>query len=157
MVQEIKKIAFSAGELSGDQHGAKLLLALKASMPNTQFAGMGGKNLAEAGLQIVIDSEKSGGINGFNLWKILTSGLGSLIQAIVFLYRWRPEVLILIDYPDFNLRLARVAKLLGIKTVYFIPPKIWAWRSKRIKYFHKSIDQVLTIFPFETEFFHQNK
>ncbi len=156
MNQQNIRIAISAGELSGDQHAAKLVESLKLQYPNAEFAGMGGKNLEHAGVQLVINSEKKGAINGFNLFKIL-SVFPIFFRFCLFLKKWKPDLLVVVDYPDFNLRLARVAKLFNIKTVYFIPPKIWAWRQKRIKFFHRYIDQTLTIFPFETEFFLQNK
>ncbi len=153
--QQHIRIAISAGELSGDQHAAKLVEALREQYPNAEFAGMGGKNLELAGVKLIINSETKGAINGFNLLKIL-SVFPIFFRFCIFLKSWKPEMLIVVDYPDFNLRLARFAKFINIKTVYFIPPKIWAWRQKRIKSFHKYIDQTLTIFPFESEFFEKN-
>ena len=152
------KVAISAGELSGDQHAAKLVKAIRLQNDHTefQFIGMGGRSLAAEGVSISVDSEKSGAINGFNLFKIFSSGLFSLLRMCLLIYREKPDLLILVDYPDFNLRLAKFAKLFGIKTIFFIPPKLWAWRKSRIKLFKQYIDQTLTIFPFETEFFQAN-
>lgn len=153
---ELKKIAVSAGELSGDQHSSKLVKELKKEHPNIQFLGMGGKNLKTEGVRIIVNSEKYGSLNGFNIPKIIFYSLYAFIKMSFMLYKEKPDALILTDYPDFNLRLARIAKLFKIKTYYFIPPKVWAWRSKRVELFKKYIDQTITIFPFEKEFFEKN-
>lgn len=149
------KIAVSAGELSGDQHAAKLVTVISEqySDQNPEFIGMGGEELKKVGVKIYLDAKKYGSVNGFNIFKILFTALYCLPKMALMLYKERPAALILIDYPDFNLRLARIAKFFGIKTIYFIPPKVWAWRSSRVKSFKKYIDLTLTIFPFETEFF----
>ncbi len=153
------KIAVSAGEYSGDQHAARLISGIKAILPRKlpkatlELKGMGGRCLKEQGLEQIVDSETSGSINGFNLYKILTKSLGIFIRMARLLSSWRPDLLIVVDYPDFNLRLARVAKFLGIPVFYYIPPKVWAWRSGRVQKIKKSVERTGLIFPFETEFF----
>lgn len=148
------RIAVSAGELSGDEHAAALIRAIKALRPDVVVRGMGGKNLQEAGVDLVLDSRKSASVMGFGP---VMKAIGKLFAALRtmkdLLREWKPDVLILIDYPDFNLRIARFAKSLGIKVFYFIPPKMWAWRSGRIKLFHAYVDAVGLIFNFEKEFF----
>ena len=153
MSKEQLKIAVSAGELSGDQHMASLIKSLRKENPNVDVRGMGGSALKSEGVSIILNSEIYGSLNGFNIPKILILGIFSYIRMIIFLYKWRPQKLILVDYPDFNLKLAKVAKLLKIETIYFIPPKVWAWRQKRVELFKKYIDKTLVIFPFEKEFF----
>lgn len=148
------KIVISAGETSGDEHGAELTKALLQLNPQIEITGMGGRSMRKAGVKTFIDSESSASVMGF---KDVFLSLNKILKTFNFfkqeLLRNTPDLLILIDYPDFNLRLAKFAKNLGIKTVYFIPPKIWAWRSGRITRIKKFIDQVLCIFPFEPEFY----
>lgn len=153
------RIAISAGEYSGDQHATRIIEALKTRLQvqhpgkEIQIKGMGGRCLRSVGVDTIIDAEVSGALNGLNIPLILYKALGVFFRFIKLLWIWRPDVLILVDYPDFNLRLAKVARLLNIPTFYYIPPKMWAWRSGRVKTFKKAIDKTATIFPFETKFF----
>ncbi|MBN8549062.1 MAG: lipid-A-disaccharide synthase [Deltaproteobacteria bacterium] len=148
------RIVISAGELSGDEHGAALISALKLLSPSAEVRGMGGRNLRAAGVDTVLDCEKSGSIMGFALVVRSIRKIFSALNTMKDLISsWRPDVLVLVDYPDFNLRLAKFAKRLGIKVFYFIPPKMWAWRSGRVELFKKYVDSVGLIFPFERDFF----
>ena len=147
------KILISAGEYSGDQHAAKLVSQLRTLFPDSDYKGMGGKNLRAAGVSTEIPIETYGGLNGFNFLKIFFLGSLALVRFIFLFLRWRPDALILVDYPDFNLLLAKIARLFKVKTFYFIPPKVWAWRTGRIKLFDKYISEAISIFPFEEEFF----
>jgi subfamily B ATP-binding cassette protein MsbA len=157
------KILISSGEVSGDQHSAKIVNELKSlfasKYPNAdiEIKAMGGSALRASGAEIIIDSEKKAAINGFNLFSILTKGLFCLIKMIFILRSWKPNILILTDYPDFNLRLARFAKWYGVPSFYYIPPKVWAWRSERVKTIKKLISHTAVIFPFEKEFFNKHK
>ena len=156
------KIMVSAGEYSGDQHAAKLVEALnelnsKLNLYSSMyFKGMGGRCLRQQNVTTLVDSETSGSINGFNLIAIFSTAIGALWKMSCELFSWRPDLLILVDYPDFNLRLARVAKWLNIPVLYYIPPKVWAWRSGRVRTIKKRIDRTAVIFPFEKEFFETN-
>lgn len=148
------KIVISAGELSGDEHGAALISALKSINPAVQVKGMGGANLQAAGVELVLDSRKSASVMGFGPVVRATRKLFAALRTMKDLLRdWKPDILVVVDYPDFNLRLAKHAKLLGIKVFYFIPPKMWAWRAGRIKHFHRYVDSVGLIFSFEKMFF----
>jgi lipid-A-disaccharide synthase len=153
---QVKKIMFSAGELSGDEHGAALLKNLKSLLPENEFFGMGGRNLRREGLEVVVDAERSGSIMGIT--EIIT-GLGRIFQSwqtMKELLRVRqPDLLIIINYSEFNLRLARIAKSLSIKVVFYIPPQVWAWRSGRVKVMNQLCDLIVTIFPFEKKFYHE--
>lgn len=151
------KVAISAGEVSGDQHLARVVRALKCLDPASDVRGMGGRDCREAGAEIVVDCYRSGGAMGFG--ELITSAtkiFSSFKRMSALLSAWRPDVLLLVDYPDFNLRLARVAHRLGIRVLYYIPPKVWAWRSSRVKKIRRYVDQVATIFPFENDFYRSN-
>jgi lipid-A-disaccharide synthase len=148
------KVAISAGEASGDEHAAALIAAMKSINASCVFRGMGGTQLKAGGLEVVVDASTDAGLMGF--FPVLASlrRIHNSLQAMRrMLKEWAPDLLILVDYPDFNLRLARQAKQLGIPTFYYIPPKMWAWRASRIKQFHRFIDRTALIFPFEKSFF----
>jgi lipid-A-disaccharide synthase len=150
----ISRILVSAGELSGDEHAAEVVKALRAQNPALTFRGMGGENLENAGMEIVVDSRKSASVMGFGpVVRSINKIFHSLNTMKELVRNWKPDVLILVDYPDFNLRLAKFAKSQGVKVFYFIPPKMWAWRAGRIKFFHRDIDAVGLIFSFEKKFF----
>jgi lipid-A-disaccharide synthase len=147
------KIAISAGEVSGDEHAAKLALALRSIIPGVELRAMGGRHLRAAGAEIVVDSERYASAMGF---VEVLSQLGKLRQALKqmkqLLRQWRPDILIVVDFPDFHFLLTKYAKRLGIKTLYFIIPKMWVWRSGRIEHFKRYIDHAACIFPFERKF-----
>jgi len=151
-----RKIMFSAGELSGDEHGAALLKDLKGLLPKSEFFGMGGRNLRREGLEIIVDAERSGSIMGITE---IVSGLGKILHSwktMKELLKIRqPDLLIIINYSEFNLRLARVAKALSIKVLFYIPPQVWAWRAGRVKVMNQVCDLIVTIFPFEKKFYHE--
>ena len=137
-----------AGELSGEMHAARLVGALGASA-EIAWSGIGGSRLAEAGVDIIHDyrdisitgvSEVFG--KAHHIWRAYRAVRRRLIEG-------RPDLLVLVDFPGFNLRVAALAKRLSIPTVYFIPPQVWAWRSGRIKQIKKRVDLVLCILPFE--------
>lgn len=148
------RIVISAGEPSGDEHAAKLMASLRLIMPGASFSGMGGSALRGAGMNICVDSDVSGAVMGF--FPVIAA-LGRIKNALTqmreLLRNWKPDALVLVDYPDFNLRLAKTAKQLGIPVLYFIPPKMWAWRPSRIEQFHRLIDCTALIYPFEKKFF----
>ncbi|MBX7144365.1 MAG: lipid-A-disaccharide synthase [Oligoflexia bacterium] len=149
-----QRILISAGELSGDEHAAKLVRAYRAIEPSSHFFGMGGSRLREVGVETIVDSEKSASVMGFfPVLQAFSQIRASFNKLKLVLQNERPDALVLVDYPDFNLRLARYAKAIGIKTFYFIPPKLWAWRSGRVKDFIRSVDCAACIFPFEVDFF----
>jgi lipid-A-disaccharide synthase len=150
------KIVISAGEVSGDQHLARVVWAIKSQVPTVQIRGMAGRFCQEAGAEIDVDCYRAGAGMGF--FELFRSG-GKILSSFKSLSKlcelWKPDLLILVDYPDFNLRLARVAKRHGIKVLYFIPPKVWAWRSGRVRTIRRYIDRIAAIFPFEPSFYAQ--
>ncbi|MGX9727956.1 MAG: lipid-A-disaccharide synthase [Candidatus Electronema sp. VV] len=147
------QIMIVAGEASGDMHGARLVEALRRRQPGLRFCGIGGRELAAAGVELLCDASK---IAVVGLTEVI-SHLGDILAARKALIRRmqadRPALLILIDYPDFNLLLAAAAKKLGIPVFYYISPQVWAWRSGRVKKIGRLTDRVAVILPFEQDFY----
>lgn len=146
-----------AGEASGDEHGAAVVRELLQRVPDVEVFGMGGSQLRQAGMQILVDAEAAGAVMGFT--EVLGS-FGKILSARKLLLaeakKRRPDVVILIDFPDFNLSLARSLKRLRISVLYFITPQLWAWRKGRIKKIRKLVRKVAPIFPFEESFFQEH-
>ncbi|RTZ96235.1 MAG: lipid-A-disaccharide synthase [Deltaproteobacteria bacterium] len=145
-----------AGEVSGDLHGAEVVRAILRETPETVFSGMGGAAMASAGVDILVDAAS---LSVMGITEVLTR-IGPILDGFRIIRRAlraiQPDLLILIDFPDFNLRVARIAKLLGIRVLYYISPQIWAWRTGRVKTIRKRVDHMAVIFPFETRFFTGN-
>lgn len=145
------KIMFSAGEVSGDMHGASLAAAIKKIEPEAKLFGFGGNQMQQAGVDIRFDMKE---YNVMGFWEVLKNlrRMFRLRDALVqVMEEERPDLLVLIDYPDFNWRLAAKAKKLGIPVFSYIPPSAWAWRKGRAKPVAKMADQIAAIFPFETK------
>jgi lipid-A-disaccharide synthase len=143
------------GEASGDMHGANLIKAMRELAPDLQVCGMGGPELLAQGLEPLYDATK---LSVVGLSEVF-SHLGDIRAALRILGerldRDRPELLILIDLPDFNLMLAKRAKRLGIPVFYYISPQVWAWRSGRVRKIKRLVDRLAVILPFEQEFYRQ--
>lgn len=142
-----------AGEASGDLHASNLIKGLKEEDPQAVVRGWGGDLMQQAGCEIV-RHYKDTAIMGFltvlkNLGKI-KANIRLCSEDVV---RWQPDVLILVDYAGFNLRIARLAKEAGIRVFYYISPKLWAWNTGRVKKIKKYVDRMYVIFPFETDFY----
>ena len=142
-----------AGEASGDMHGARLVRAMLTHDPDLAFSGMGGNELASAGVEMLYDAAK---IAVVGVTEVI-SHLGDILAARKTLIRRMleapPALLILIDYPDFNLLLAAKAKKLGIPVFYYISPQIWAWRRGRAAKIGRLSDRIGVILPFEKAFY----
>lgn len=144
-----------AGEASGDLHGSNLMKELKKQDSNAEFCFLGGDKMAEEGGKLV-EHYRNMAFMGFiaviKNAKIILKNLSDTKKAIC---DFKPDVVILIDYPSFNLRIAKFVKqnLKNTPVYYYISPKIWAWKEFRIKQIKKYIDEMFTIFPFETEFY----
>jgi lipid-A-disaccharide synthase len=142
-----------AGEASGDMHGALLVRELKKLAGNIQICGIGGNEIAAQGVEILLDASRLavvGLLEVLSHLKDIRRAMRSLEKRMI---EQRPDLLILIDYPDFNLMLAKKAKRLGIKTFYYVSPQVWAWRSGRVKVIKKLIDRMAVILPFEKKFY----
>jgi len=149
----VPHILIVAGEASGDLHGAHLAKALRELSPDVSIAAMGGKALAAQGVTMLADAAKLAVVG---ISEVL-SHLGDIRTAMATLGRHlrekRPDLVVLIDYPDFNLLLARKAKKLGIPILYYISPQVWAWRSGRVKIIRRLVDRMAVILPFESRFY----
>lgn len=146
-------VMISAGEASGDLHAANLVLALRKLAPDTRFKGMGSDQLREAHCELLIDCAD---IAVVGLWEVLKhyrkikQALNVLIEE---LKTAPPDLLILVDYQEFNFRLAEKAKSMGIKVLFYISPQVWAWRPHRVHTMAKKIDHMAVLFPFEEKFY----
>jgi lipid-A-disaccharide synthase len=145
-------LAIVAGEYSGDTHGGNLVKAFDALAPKSQWFGAGGPGMASAGVRCLVPMEQLAVVGIGEVLTHLPSlwlGMRKLKRALV---SQRPEALVLVDFPDFNFRLARFAKAHGIKVVYYITPQVWAWRQGRTEFLKKFVDRAMVIFPFEESF-----
>src|SRR5205809_4857163 len=151
MRADAPSIMLAAGEASGDLHGAALCHALRAEAPGCRLFGMGGERMAAAGMDLLVDVTAVAVAGGTEALSRLPRRYRACrrLRATLAGAR-RPGVLVVIDFPEFNLRLARAARQAGIPVVYFIPPQIWAWRSWRVRTIRRVISRVLAVFPFET-------
>jgi len=145
----------SAGEASGDLHGATVCRALKSLDPHTRVFGMGGSRMAAAGAEIVVDPTARAGVGTSEVIGRIPSLFRAYRLLVHCLHRERPQALVLIDFPEFNLRLARQAKRARVPVVYLMPPQLWAWRSGRIRQMASRVTQVLAAFPFERDLYEQ--
>lgn len=143
-----KNVFMISGEESGDVHGAALITALKALEPGMRFSGMGGARMRRAGLQ-GIDSREVSVVGITEVIGRLPGILRALKALKKRLKEERFDAVVLIDFPDFNLRIAREAKSLKIPVIYYISPQVWAWRRGRLKKIAGLVDKMLVVFPFE--------
>lgn len=143
------RIFFVAGERSGDIHGASLIRALRTAAPSVQCEGLGGQLMAEAGMGLRFDLAGQA-IMGFS--EVITHILPLrrlLLETVAHVGATRPDAVVLIDYPGFNIRLAKAAHRQGIPVIYYISPQVWAWKKSRIHVLARYVDKMLVIFPFE--------
>jgi lipid-A-disaccharide synthase len=146
-----KTIMIVAGEASGDMHGANLVREMLKIDPALNFYGIGGKKLREEGVKLLANASDMAVVG---LTEVI-SKLGSILKIMGMMKRSldmrRPDLVILIDYPDFNIPLAKAAKKRGIKVFYYISPQVWAWRKSRINKIKKLVDKMAVILPFEVD------
>jgi len=154
-MQSTREVMIVAGEASGDMHGANLVRAMREQEPELHFSGMGGPALAEAGVELLWDAASIAVVGAFEVIAHLGDILTARKTLLTRMREHRPGLLILIDYPDFNLLLARQAKKLGIPVLYYISPQIWAWRKRRVHAIARLTDRVAVILPFEQDFYKQ--
>jgi len=154
---EEKCIMIIAGETSGDIHGAKLVSAIRKRNNGLFFCGIGGRALGEAGVKLLMDASEIAVVGITEVFSKIPNILKGLRVAKKALKTLHPDLLILIDFPDFNLHLASSAKKLGIPVLYYISPQIWAWRPGRVKRIGKLVDHLAVILPFEEDFYRGHK
>ena len=151
------KIAIVAGEASGDLHAAEVLRELKKIDPALDAFGIGGDLLASHGMRLLHHAREMGIVGFFNVllhYRMFKRIFNDTVEAMA---RERPDAVLLVDYPGFNLRLARKCKEMGLRVVYYISPQLWAWRRGRVKQVAKYVDRMIVIFPFEEEFYRQHR
>ncbi len=150
----VAKVMFSAGEASGDQHAANMFLAMKLQQPSITGLGMGGHKMAQAGIDIRFDSSNIAVIGLVEVIKHYREIRSALKQMHQLLLDEKPDLLVCVDYKEFNFKLARFAKQNGIKVLFYVSPQVWAWRPGRVKKYGRVIDMMAVIFPFETAYYH---
>lgn len=145
------------GEASGDVHGAHLVKALSRREPTLRFFGVGGEQLKQTGLEALFDVSEIAGMGFVEL----AGNLLNIWRAYRILRRairdQNPDLLVLIDFPEFNLRLAKLAKKLRIPVLYYISPQIWAWRRGRVRQIARYVDHMAVVFPFEVPLYENRK
>lgn len=149
------KLMIIAGEASGDAHAASLVAALRTDAAGREisFFGSAGPRMREAGVESVVDADKFAIVGVPEVVKALPMFLRARRLLLDQLKRRKPDAVVLVDFPEFNLKLARTIKKLGIPVVYFISPQLWAWRKYRIRTIRKNVDLLLSILPFEQKWY----
>ena len=144
-------IMIVAGESSGELYGSLLAKALKSKWPDLHIMGVGGEKMSEAGVELISSiSDAFGLTEAISAFGKIKTAFNKTVEA---LKQSRPAVLILIDYPDFNLKVAKLARSLGIKILYYVSPQVWAWRKGRVKKIAGLVDRMAVILPFEEEIY----
>jgi lipid-A-disaccharide synthase len=144
-----------AGEASGDAHAAEFVEVLRRRRPGLRISGMGSEAMAGAGVDLFFDSSiiaVVGLVEVIRHWSDIRRAMAIVRER---LEQTRPDLLVLVDYPEFNLKMARHARALGIPVLFYISPQVWAWRPKRIHKIGRLVDHMAVIFEFEKEFYEQ--
>lgn len=147
------KVFIIAGEDSGDLHSSNLIAELKRLRPSIQFKGVGGDKMAAEGTELVAHVKD---VNFMGFWEVLTNlnTIAKLFKKVKSaIQSWQPDAIILVDYPGFNLRIAKFAHRLGYKVFYYISPQLWAWKKGRVKKIQQYVHRMWVILPFEQEFY----
>jgi len=144
-----------AGEASGDMYGARLAAELRALDPAVELIGMGGDGMRRAGVETLVDANVMavmGLVEVLGHLPVIVNGFNTLKKRLT---TDPPRVMVTIDYPDFNLRLAKAAKRAGVKVLHFVSPQVWAWRRGRVKGIGRVVDMMAVLFPFEVPFYRE--
>lgn len=150
-----RTIMIVAGEASGDMYGAELVAGMREVDQNLRFIGIGGERMREAGVTTLVDSADMAVVGLIEVVKHFDVISAAFLKLKRILRSTPPALLILIDYPGFNLRLAHIAKKAGVKVLYYISPQIWAWRRGRVHKIARLVDHMAVILPFEVPFYQQ--
>lgn len=150
------KVGIVAGEKSGDYLGAELIRSLKLRYPEAEFVGLCGPLMQSEGAQTLAEMDKISIMGFVEVIPAIRDILSIRKKLKNYFLEWQPDVFIGIDVPDFNLALERTLKQAGIPTVHYVSPTVWAWRSGRIKKIRKAINLMLTLFPFEADFYRRH-
>jgi lipid-A-disaccharide synthase len=147
------RIFLSAGEASGDHYGAQLIAELRNRHPNFTCFGLGGKEMEAAGLDRIVRAEDVAHMGITEVVRHMPRIYGSYRRLVASIKKQRPDVAILIDFPDVNFRLARELKKLGVPVIYFVSPQLWAWKRSRLRWVQQRVNRMMVIFPFEARFY----
>jgi lipid-A-disaccharide synthase len=147
------KLAIVAGEASGDLHASEVVRELKKLDPNLETFGIGGDLLAREKMLLLHHAREMGIVGLFNVLRHLPMFRRVFSELIEKIAEERPDAVFLVDYPEFNLRVAKKCKEMGLRVVYYISPQLWAWRRGRVRHVAKYVDRMIVIFPFEEEFY----
>jgi len=153
MESKKKHIVIIAGEASGDLHASHLVDSLKALDPSLTFSGLGGQKMLASGVDIVYDMTRIAVVGFWEVLKHYPKIKKVFNDSLSKIKKDPPDAVVLVDYPGFNLRLAKELKDLPTKVIYFISPQIWAWKENRINFIKEHVDEMLVLFPFEEKFY----
>ncbi len=148
-----KRVMIVAGEASGDLHGSALVREALTREPTLKFFGMGGPLMRGVGVDTLVDAREMAVVGLVEVIAHFPTIVRAFLKLKECLRTDPPDLLILIDYPDFNLRLASVARKAGVKVLYYISPQVWAWRVGRVKKIARLVDRMAVVFPFEVPFY----
>jgi lipid-A-disaccharide synthase len=148
-----RRVLLVAGEASGDMHGADLVRALRGLIPDVEVSGIGGAQLRAAGMQTVVDTTAIATMGLLEARERLAAVVGAYRRMRRVLRTDPPDLLVLIDFAEFNLALAGVAHRRGVPVLYYISPQVWAWRRGRIKKIARRVDRLAVVFPFEASLY----
>jgi lipid-A-disaccharide synthase len=156
--QSAIRLMLVAGEASGDKHAAHLAAALQSSRPETQFEffGSGGAEMRAAGVETLVDVRELAIMGALEIAAALPKFLRVFRQLREAANTRKPDAVILVDWPEFNLRLAKKLKRDGHRVFYYISPQVWAWRQYRVRQIQRDVERMLVILPFEKEFYEQH-
>lgn len=148
----VNRILIVAGEASGDRLGGDLARELRRQRPDLKLMGMGGDEMRQAGVDIIVDNHA---LDIIGWWGVVRnfSAVRRAMEKIKHEIQKKPDLLILIDYPGFNLRMAKAAKKAGVQVLYYVSPQIWAWRYNRIKTIKSCVNHIAVLFPFEVDIY----
>ncbi len=147
------KVLILAGEASGDLHAASLIKALRKRSPHLDITCVGGEKMKAAGATVLVPSSQLSVVGLFEVFHHVRPIASAFIKVRRWMKKTRPDIVILVDFPEFNLMMASYAKSLGLKVFYYISPQVWAWRKRRVKKIKRCVDKMAVILPFEEEFF----
>ena len=150
-----RRIMFVAGEASGDLHGGDLAREILARDPNCELIGIAGEKMRAAGVRAIVRMEDIHGLGLAELASTIGRTVGAFRALRRIIRREKPDLLILIDYAEFNLILSGTAKRAGVPVLYYITPQVWAWRRGRIDKLVERADRLAVVLPFEAELFHR--
>lgn len=149
------KLCVITGEASGDLHAADVVKELRRALPDLEVFGIGGQHLERQSVRIIQPIDHMAVFGLFNVIRHLPMFRRIFRQLLEQLRTERPDAVLLVDFPDFNLRVAKECRNLGIPVIYFISPQLWAWRKRRIQEIRRNVDLMLVIFPFEERFYRE--